>query len=89
MQKNIELWSSKVNISSTNYLSVKPLAKKMLANQTLKIKVASDLFKPLPSSKPNPTLPPIINPPYPSQEKPIIHKPPVIIDSSINTPPPR
>ncbi len=61
----------------------------MLANQTLKVKVAPDLFKPLPSSKPNRSIPPVINPPYPSIEKPIINKPPVIINPSINTPPPR
>jgi hypothetical protein len=86
--ENIELWSSRVNINSTNYLLARPLAKKMLANQTLNISVAPDLFRPLPSSKPNATIPPIINPPYPSLEKPIIRKPPVIINPSSNTPPP-
>jgi len=61
----------------------------MLAKKTLNVILAPDLFKPLPSSRPNATIPPIINPPYPSLEKPIIHKPPVIINPSINTPPPR
>jgi hypothetical protein len=87
--KNIKLWSSRVTINSINYLSARPLAKEMLVNQTLKVKITADFFKPLPSSKPNQTIPPIINPPYPSQEKPIINKPPVIINPSSNTPPPR
>ncbi len=87
--ENIKLWSSRVNTNATNYLSARPLAKEMLANQILKVKLAPDFFKPLPSSKPNRTIPPIINPPYPSQEKPIIHKPPVIINPSINTSMPR
>ena len=78
-----------MNIESTNHLSPKSLAKKMLTEQTLKIKVAADIFIPRPAIQPDskPIVRPVINPPYPTLEKPIISKPPVIIDPSINNPP--
>jgi len=88
IQKNIKLWSLSVDKKSTHYLSAKPLAKKMLAHHALKLTLTPDIFKPIPSSKPNPMTRPIINPPYPSMEKPTINQPPITIDPRPTKQPP-